>query len=96
MLTSEGKKIAQAIADIPEIQKMAHPPEIETTKNHYAYYAALIQKIGEATGHAGQAGHFLAAEALTLAGGNAEGIGDAMFAFYGYAEYDPFMRMLAR
>ena len=96
MLTPEGKKIAQAIADIPEIQKMAQPPTIETTKNHYGHYASLIQKIGDATGHTGEVAHVLAAEALKLAGGNANGIDDAMFAFYGYSQYDPFTRMLAR
>lgn len=96
MLTEAGKNIAQALANISEVQQAAQPPAVATTKNHYGYYASVIGQLAQVTGREGKEGHVLAAEALTLAGGNAEGIADAMYAMFGYAEYDPFNRMFSR
>ena len=95
MLNEKGREIAAALAEIPEVKQVAKPPAIATTQNHYGHYASVIQTLAGATGRAGKEGHFLAAEALILAGANRKGVEDAMFAFYGYAEYDSLNRMLA-
>ena len=88
-------KVAQTLADMSEIKDAAKEPAIKMTQNSYGYYASVIGTIGKAIGAPEpKAGHFLAAEALILAGANKNGVYSAMQAFYGYSEYDPLNAML--
>lgn len=95
-LNARGIALAAEIAATPEIVAAAKAPMIETTQNHYAYYASVINscsagvEVGQLKGM-----HFLTAEALIIAGANRQGVNSAMFSMFGYAEYDPMTRLLA-
>ena len=93
-LSEAGMKIVQALAEMPEVIKIARAPNLKLTQDHYGHYASVISALGKATGRERtKEGHYLAAEALKLAGGNVKGIDSAMFAFFGYSDYDPLQAM---
>ena len=92
-LSDKGREIAEALAE--DLTDAAKPPTIEITKDHYAYYADVIQKVGHTISpERPKIGHVVAAEALKIAGANKAGVDAAMWGFFGYSEYDPMSRLL--
>lgn len=94
-LSAHGMQVARTISEMPEIvQAVEGAPSVPVTQNNYGYWAQVLDAIT-----AGMEGdrlkgmRFAAAEGLKLAGADTKGVDDAMYAFFGYAEYDPMARM---
>lgn len=82
-LTPEGERIAQVLATDPDMQALAMPSELPTTRGDYGSYMNKLLGVGKMLADispnlAGRAGLHVAARAMVLAGGNERGIYDAL------------------
>ena len=94
-LNEAGMKYATTLASMDEVVQLATPPAFEMTQHNYGHYAQVIGQLGAmAMPDDVKGGHYIAAEAFKLAGGNAKGIDAAMCSMFGYSDYDPLGRML--
>lgn len=99
-LTATGEGIAKLLASDPDMVEMAKASDMPTTRNDYGAYMAKLTQVADMLGGindnlSGEAGLRIAARAMTLAGGNAHGIADALAICLGEPLPNPADVMLA-